>query len=84
MPTKPYTLPQRVDRFRDQRWLIDKGIDAVGPEFDQSRLQHYSAPVSRDHRGPVMGLDATIPAGTTSRPDSHGSHAATRCKRGRS
>jgi hypothetical protein len=60
MPTKPYTLPRRVDRFRDQRWLIDKGIETVGPEFDQSRLQYYSAPMSPDHRGPVMGLEATI------------------------
>jgi hypothetical protein len=60
MPTTPYTLQRRVDRFRDQRWLIDKVIETVGPEFDQSRLQYYSAPMSPDHRGPVMGLKAAI------------------------
>ncbi len=60
MPTTPYTLPQRVDRFRDQRWLIDRVTETVGPEFDQSSLQDYSAPMNPDHRGPVMGLKATI------------------------
>jgi len=60
MPTKPYTLPRRVDRFRDQRWLTDKVIETVGPEFDEPRLQYYSAPMSLDHRGPVMGLKAVI------------------------
>lgn len=60
MPTTPYTLQRRVDRFRDQRWLLDKVIELVGPEFDQSRLQYYSASMSPDHRGPVMGLKAMI------------------------
>ncbi len=60
MPTTPYTLQRRVGRFRDQRWLIDKVIEMVGPEFDQSRLQYYSAPMSPDHRGPVMGLNALV------------------------
>jgi hypothetical protein len=60
MPTTLYTLQRRVDRFRDQLWLIDKVIETVGPEFDQPRLQYYSAPMSPDHRGPVMGLEAMI------------------------
>ncbi len=60
MPTKPYRLPQRVDRYRDQRWLIDKVTETVGPEFDQSSLQYYSAPMNPDHRRPVMGLKAMI------------------------
>ncbi len=60
MPTTPYTLQRRVERFRDQRWLLDKVIELAGPEFDQSRLQYYSAPMSSDHRGPVMGLKALI------------------------
>ncbi len=60
MPTTPYTLQRRVERFRDQRWLLDKVIELVGPEFDQSRLQYYSAPMSPDHRGPVMGLNSLI------------------------
>ncbi len=60
MPTVPYKTQRRVDRLRDQRWLLDKVIETVGPEFDQSRLQYYSAPMSPDHRGPVMGLKALI------------------------
>ena len=60
MPTTPYTLQRRVSRFRDQRWLLDKVIELAGPEFDQSRLQYYSAPMSPDHRGPVLGLKALI------------------------
>ena len=60
MPTTPYTLQRRVDRFRDQRWLLDKIIETVGPEFDQSRLQYYAAPMDVDHRGPVMGLKPLI------------------------
>ena len=60
MPSTPYTLQRRVDRFRDQRWLLDKVIETVGPEFDQPRLQYYAAPMGADHRGPVMGLKALI------------------------
>ena len=60
MPTTPYDLQRRVERFRDQRWLLDKIIEIAGPEFDQSRLQYYSAPMSPDYRGPVMGLKALI------------------------
>lgn len=60
MPSVPFTQQKRVERFRDQRWLIDKVIELAGPEFDQSRLQYYSAPMSADHRGPVMGLKALI------------------------
>ena len=60
MPTTPYTLQRRVKRFREQRWLLDKAIELVGPEFDQSRLQYYSAPMSPDHRGPVLGLEAQV------------------------
>lgn len=60
MPSVPYTLQRRVGRFRDQRWLLDAVIKLVGPEFDQSRLQYLSAPLSPDHRGPVMGLQALV------------------------
>ena len=60
MPTTPYDLQRRVERFQEQRWLLDKVIELAGPEFDQSRLQYYSAPMSPDHRGPVMGLKALI------------------------
>ena len=60
MPTIPYTTQRRVERFRNQRWLLDKIIEAVGPEFDQSRLQYYSAPMSPDHRGAVLGLKTQI------------------------
>jgi dienelactone hydrolase len=60
MPSTPFTLQGRVGRFRDQRWLLDKIIELTGPEFDQARLQYYSAPMSPDHRGPVMGLKALI------------------------
>ena len=60
MLTTPSTLQRRVDRFRDQRWLLDKVIETVEPEFDQPRLQCYAAPMSADLRGPVMGLKALI------------------------
>ena len=60
MPSTPYTLQRRVDRFKDQRWLLDKVIQTVGPEFDQPRLQYYAAPMGADYRGPVMGLTALI------------------------
>jgi len=60
MPITPYTLQRRVARFRDQRWLLDAVIKLVGPEFDQSRLQYLSAPMSPDHKGPVMGLQALV------------------------
>lgn len=60
MPTIAYKTQRRVHRFGAQRWLIDKVIETIGPEFDQSRLQYYSAPMSPDHRGPVIGLKASI------------------------
>lgn len=60
MPSVPYTTQRRVARFRDQRWLLDAVIQVIGPEFDQSRLQYYSAPMSPDHRGPVLGLKGLI------------------------
>lgn len=63
MPTTSYDLQRRVPRFREQRWLLDKVIEVAGPEFDQSRLQYYSAPMSPDHRGPVLGLKALIHRG---------------------
>ncbi len=60
MPSVPFTTQRRVERFRDQRWLLDAVVRLVGPEFDQSRLQYYAAPMSPDHRGPVLGLNALI------------------------
>ncbi len=60
MPTVPFTTQARVERFRDQRWLIDKVVELAGPEFDQTRLHYYSAPMSPDWAGPVMGLKAVI------------------------
>ena len=60
MPTVPYTTQRRVERFRDQRWLLDAVVQLLGPEFDQSRLQYYAAPMSADHRGAVMGLKALV------------------------
>ncbi len=60
MPSVPFTTQRRVARFRDQRWLLDAAVKLLGPEFDQSRLQYYSAPMSPDHRGPVLGLGSLI------------------------
>ena len=60
MPITPYDLQRRVSRFRDQRWLLDAVIKLIGPEFDQSRLQYLSAPMSPDYKGPVMGLQALV------------------------
>ena len=51
MPNVPFTTQRRVGRFRDQRWLIDRVIEVIGPEFDQARLQYWSAPMSADLRG---------------------------------
>lgn len=60
MPSVPYTQQRRVGRFRDQRWLLDAVIKLIGPEFDQSRLQYLSAPLSPDHKGPVMALQNLV------------------------
>jgi len=60
MPITPYDLQRRVARFRDQRWLLDAVIKLIGPEFDQSRLQYLSAPMSPDYKGPVMGLQSLV------------------------
>jgi dienelactone hydrolase len=49
-----------VARFRDQRWLLDKIVELAGPEFDQSRLHYYAAPMSADWAGGVMGLAGQI------------------------
>ncbi len=60
MPIVSYDLQRRVDRFRDQRWLLDAVIRLIGPEFDQSRLHYLGAPMSPDHAGAVMGLQALV------------------------
>ncbi len=60
MATISYDLQRRVARFRDQRWLLDAVIRLVGPEFDQSRLHYLAAPMSPDHQGAVMGLQALV------------------------
>ncbi len=60
MPITPYDLQRRVSRFRDQRWLLDAVVKLIGPEFDQSRLQYLSAPMSPDYKGPVMGLQNLV------------------------
>jgi len=61
MPTTPHTLERRIDGFRDQRRLSHKVIETVGSEFDQLRLQYYSAPMSPDHLGPVWALGCDDP-----------------------
>ncbi len=60
MPITSYDLQKRVARFRDQRWLLDAVIKLIGPEFDQSRLQYLSAPLSPDYKGAVMGLQTLV------------------------
>ena len=60
MPTVPFTTQARVGRFKEQRWLLDKIVELAGPEFDQSRLHYYSAPMSPDWAGAVMGLAGQI------------------------
>ncbi len=60
MPSVPFTLQRRVERFRDQRWLIDKIVELAGPEFDQSRLHYYAAPMSPDFAPAVLGLAGQI------------------------
>ena len=60
MPTVPFDLQKFESRFRDQRWLLDVVIKVLGPEFDQSRLQYLSAPMTPDYKGAVMGLQNLI------------------------
>ena len=60
MPTNAHDILLRDTRFADQRWLLDAVIDAVGPEWDQGRLQYYSAPCGPDQRGAFMSLRSTI------------------------
>ena len=60
MPSVSHTLQRRVARFRDQRWLLDAAVRLLGPEFDQARLHYLAAPLSPDHQGAVMGLQALI------------------------
>jgi hypothetical protein len=40
-----YELQKRDRRFSEQRWLTDVAIKWIGPEFDQNRLMHLSAPI---------------------------------------
>ncbi len=60
MPSVAYDIQRRVGRFRDQRWLLDKVIELLGPEFDQSRLHYYAAPMSPDFAPAVLGLAGQI------------------------
>ena len=60
MPSVSHALQGRVTRFRDQRWLLDAVVKLIGPEFDQSRLHYLAAPMSPDHQGAVMGLQALV------------------------
>ena len=60
MPSVPFDLQKRDQRFRDQRWLLDAVIKTIGPEFDQSRLQYLSAPMTPDYKGLVMGLQNLV------------------------
>jgi hypothetical protein len=39
---------QKVKRWKDQRWLIDSVIQAVGMEWDQPRLNYTMYPAGPD------------------------------------
>lgn len=60
MPSVPFIIQRRVERFSEQRWIIDKMVELAGPEFDQSRLHYYAAPMSADFAGAVLGLAVQI------------------------
>jgi hypothetical protein len=42
---------QKVKRWKDQRWLIDSVIQAVGMEWDQPRLNYTMYPAGPDAIG---------------------------------
>ena len=60
MPSVSFEIQRRVGRFKDQRWLLDAIIKLIGPEWDQGRLIYLSAPVSPNHRGPILGLKSLV------------------------
>src|ERR1700731_2109497 len=48
-PTMMRAKPeQKVKRWKDQRWLIDSVIQAVGMEWDQPRLNYTMYPAGPD------------------------------------
>jgi dienelactone hydrolase len=60
VPINPADVLARDPRFVDQRWLLDAVIRLIGPDWDQGRLEYYSAPCSPDHRAPFLALRGTI------------------------
>jgi len=60
VPINPAHVQARDPRFADQRWLLDAVIRLIGPDWDQGRLEYYSAPCSPDHRGPFLALRNSI------------------------
>ncbi len=44
MPVTPHNIQDRVQRWREQRWIVDQVIQANGVEWDQNRIGYLLAP----------------------------------------
>jgi len=51
---------QKVKRWKDQRWLIDTAIQAVGMEWDQPRLNYTMYPAGPDAIGDFRGVGLRV------------------------
>jgi hypothetical protein len=53
-------IEQRVKRWKDQRWLIDTVIQAVGIEWDQPRLNYTMYPAGPDAIGDFRAVGMRV------------------------
>lgn len=60
MPNMPLELSRRVDRFSEQRWVLDAIIRLMGVEWDQGRLGYTAAACGHDSQGDFIGLRPLI------------------------
>jgi fermentation-respiration switch protein FrsA (DUF1100 family) len=51
---------RKVKRWKDQRWLIDTAIQAVGMEWDQPRLNYTMYPAGPDAIGDFRGVGMRV------------------------
>lgn len=60
MPTNPIDVTRRSHRWSEQRWLLDKVINLIGPEWDQYRFAAWGSACGHDSQGDFIGLRKVI------------------------
>ncbi len=60
MPTMPLEVTRRVQRWSDQKWLLDTVIGLLGPDWDQGRLEYMAVVCGHDSQGDFVGLRHSI------------------------